>query len=359
MLKARRTKITGDRQLLILPLALSLFGLFMIFDASSAAAWRDFGDRFYYVKHQALWLLLGWVFFAFFSWVNLFWLKKIALPAFLVSLILLVVVLIPGVGREVYGGRRWLPIMGFGLQPAEIMKITLTLYLATLFEKRKNFWSFVLILGLVLGLVLLEPDLGTGVLVATIAFVVYFLAGAPMKEIGLMALAGAIAGPLLILLSPYRKQRLLTFLDHSFDAQGASYHVRQVLIALGGGGFLGRGLGQSRQKFLFLPEVTTDSIFAIIAEEFGFVGATVVILVLFYLLYRAFRLILKVKDPFSQLLIAGLTASIGLQTLINLGAMVALVPLTGVPLPFISYGGSSLLVCLSAMGIIYNISKNV
>lgn len=359
MLKVRSLKFTGDRWLLILPLVLSIFGLFMIFDASAAAASRDFGDRFYYVKHQALWLLFGWMSFTFLSQVSLSWLKKMALPAFLVSLILLVIVLIPGVGREVYGGRRWLSVFGFGLQPSEIVKVTLTLYLATLFEKKKNFWSFIFILGVVLGLILLEPDLGTGVLIAAIAFTIYFVAGAPLQEIGLIFLAGGIIGPLLILLSPYRKQRLLTFLNHSFDAQGASYHVRQILIALGSGGLLGRGLGQSRQKFLFLPEVTTDSIFAIAAEEFGFLGATLLILAFFYLLYRVFKLALAAGDPFSRLVVIGLTASIGLQTLINLGAMVTLVPLTGVPLPFVSYGGSSLLVCLAAMGIIYNISKTV
>lgn len=349
----------GDRLLFFLPLALTLFGLFMIFSASSIAALRDFNDKFYYLKHQGVWVLAGFFLFFFFSRLNLEILKKYSFLGLLISLLLLVLVLIPGIGIEVYGGRRWLELAGFRLQPAELAKLSLVVYFSNLFERKKDIIQFATITGLVLLLVMLEPDLGTVVIIATIAFCLYFVAGAPMKEIGKLIAAGFIIGPLLIFTSPYRKQRLLTFLNSSIEIEGASYHIRQILIALGSGGIFGRGLGQSRQKFLFLPEVTTDSIFAIIAEEFGFVGASILVLLFALLVARGLKVAFVTKDTFPKLLVTGIIVCIGVQAVINLGAMVALVPLTGVPLPFISYGGSSLLICLSGMGIVYNVSRRI
>jgi cell division protein FtsW len=348
----------GDRLLFFLPLTLSLFGLLAIFNASSLSALRDFNDKFYYLKHQAVWFVLGTGSFIALSLFDYRQLRKLAFPGLLITLFLLLIVLIPGIGREVYGGRRWLNFGFFGFQPAELAKLSLVIYLSTLFEKRREFWPFLSLTGLVLVLLLLEPDLGTASLLGATAFGLYFLAGAPLKEIVTILGLGATLGPLLILFSPYRKARLLTFLNSSFDPSGASYHVRQILIALGSGGLLGRGLGHSRQKFLFLPEVTTDSIFAIIAEEFGFLGASVLVAAFLFLIYRGLKAALKAKDKFGQLLASGIIIYIGLQTMVNLGAMVALIPLTGVPLPFISYGGSSLLISLAGMGIVYNISRN-
>jgi cell division protein FtsW len=358
MVKDRNLSKKGDKVLFFLPLALSIFGLLAIFDASSVSALRDFKDSFHYVKNQLVWLVLGFGSFLICSRIDLKLLKKFALPFFVFNLFLLVLVLIPGIGREVYGGRRWLPIGSWGFQPAELAKLSIIIYLSRLFEKRKEFLPFATVVGIVLILLMLEPDLGTAVVTVATAFCLYFVSGASWKHLGIFAGAASIIGPLLILLSPYRKARLLTFLNSSFDAEGASYHVRQVLIALGAGGLFGRGFGQSRQKFLFLPEVTTDSIFAIVAEELGFLGASLLILILGFLVYRGLRLVAKLDDPFEQMLTVGNVSCVGVQMLVNLGAMVALVPLTGVPLPFISYGGSSLLICLTGMGIVYNISKN-
>mgnify|MGYP000079574864 CR=1 FL=1 len=351
------SKENGDKSLILLILILCFFGLIMIFNASSVAALRDFNDKFHYLKNQGTWFVLGLASFIFFSFLDYRFLKKIALPFFLFCLFLLILVLIPGVGREVYGGRRWLEFGFLSFQPAELAKLSLIIYLSALFEKKRDFKLFITLLGLVLLLLLLEPDLGTAVITIASAFAVYFISGASFKQIAIFLGSGFLAAPFLILLSPYRKQRLMTFLNSSFDAQGASYHVRQILIALGSGGLLGRGIGQSRQKFLFLPEVTTDSIFAIIAEEFGFWGASLLIIAFIFLLYRGIK-IANSADSFGRSVAVGIVAFIGFQALINLGAMVALIPLTGVPLPFISYGGSSLLVNLSAMGILYNISKH-
>ena len=360
MLKPKNlTKKIGDRWFFLSPFALSLFGLFMIFDASSAAALADFGDKFYFLKHQAVWLVLGLAGFFFGAFLDYRILRKIAFPFMIVSWFFLLVVLIPGIGWEIYGGRRWLPLGSFGgFQPGELVKLSLIVYLATLLEKKKAFIPFLIVVGLTLGLLLLEPDLGTASVVVAIAFCLYFCAGASLKEIAGLAGLSLVAGPLLIWFSPYRRERLLTFFNSSRDAQGASYHIRQVLIALGSGGLFGRGLGQSRQKFLFLPEVTTDSIFAVIAEEFGFLGALTLIFFFFLLVFRGFKLAMGLKNPLAQLLTAGIIFSLGFQVLVNLGAMVSLIPLTGVPLPFISYGGSSLVVSLIGMGIVYNISRH-
>lgn len=355
---ANLSKGKGDKWLFILPILLSLFGLLMIFDASSVAALRDFSDEFYYFKRQAVWLGIGMVLFLIFSILDFRILKKFSLFTFLINLILLVVVLFPKFGRQIYGGRRWIELGVFSFQPAEFIKLSLIIYLSSLLEKRKNLLVFLTSVGLVLTLLILEPDLGTSVIVAVTALSVYFVSGCSVKQILGIIFLGLLIGSGLVVGSPYRKNRLLTYLNPSWDTKGISYHVRQILIALGSGKFFGRGIGQSRQKYLFLPEVTTDSIFAVIAEEFGFLGSLILIFVFVFLIYRGIESALLVKDKFGQMLFSGIIFCLGLQTIINLGAMVALIPLTGVPLPFISYGGSSLVTSLAGMGIVYNISKS-
>lgn len=359
MKKLKSSFLKGDRLVLILTFALSLFGITMIFDASSVSSLKDFGNKFYYLEHQALWFGIGSLSFLFFSEYDYRNLRKFALPAFLLSIIFLILVLIPGLNREIYGGKRWLQLGPIGFQPAELTKLTLIIYLSTLFEKKKEFLPFIFLVGLILGLLLLEPDLGTATIIISTAVALYFVSGASLKEMSIMGVSSFLLIPLMIMFSPYRRERLFTFLNNSFDVQGSSYHVRQVLIALGSGGIFGRGLGQSRQKFLFLPEVSTDSIFAVIAEEFGFLGASFLVFIFVFLLIRCLKISSQIKDTFGQFLIVGIIFCIGVQTLVNLAAMVSLVPLTGVPLPFISYGGSSLLVSLTGMGIVYNISKSV
>lgn len=341
-----------------LVVALTLFGLVMVFDASVIEAYQQFGDKYYFVKSQAVWAVLGFlVLFAASIFPHKI-LDKVALPIFIVSIGLLVAVLIPGIGLKVQGARRWIDLGFTTLQPSELAKLGVTIYFASWLSKHQRFLPFAFITAVVLGLILLEPDMGTAVIVGLIGFTLYFLSGAPFKNIVLTGLIGFGLGVILILLSPYRLNRLKTFLDPSIDPLGASYHVRQVLIALGSGGVYGQGIGRSRQKYQYLPEATTDSIFAVIAEETGFIGATVVVLALLGLTRRGFRITVSAKTGFSKLLAAGITSWFTYQTLINLSAMVALLPLTGVPLPFISYGGSSLVTMLLASGIMLNISRH-
>jgi len=354
-LKSPSTK--PDWFLVALVFGLAFFGIIMVGNASVVEAYRDFGDKFYYLRLQAQWLGLGLVAFFLASIFNYRRLKMIAFPLVFFTFASLVLVLLPGIGFEALGARRWLGIGRFSFQPAELAKLTFVLYLASFLSNKKRTLPFLLLLGLLVVLVMLEPDLGTTVIIVATSLVVYFASGAPLLLLAGLGLLGLLSGASLILFSPYRRERLLTFLNPTRDPLGASYHIRQILIAIGSGGLLGLGLGQSRQKYEYLPAVTTDSIFAVIAEEIGFVGASVVILAFLLLIWRGFKIAKEAPDEFGKLLAVGITTWIGFQALINLGAMVALVPLTGVPLPFISYGGSSLVLALTGVGILLNISK--
>ncbi len=340
-----------------LVLSLTIFGLAMIANASVVEAYRDFGDKLHYFKLQLQWAgigLLGFLLASFFDYRKL---RFFAVPLLIVALVSLGLVLVPGLGTKVLGAQRWLGIGAFRFQPAELAKLAFVLYLAAFLSQKKSLWPFLILLTTLIGLVVLEPDLGTAVIIAATGLVVYFASGAPIIWLGGLGILGFLGGLGLIFSSPYRKERILTFFNPARDPLGASYHIRQILLALGSGGLLGLGLGQSRQKYEYLPAAATDSIFAIIAEEIGFVGAFVIIAVFLLLIWRGFKIAKEAPDKFGALLATGIISWIGFQTLINLSAVVALVPLTGVPLPFISYGGSSLVLIMTASGILVNISK--
>lgn len=350
-----------DTLVLLVIFFLTIFGILMVYNASSVIGFHDFGDKYYFVKNQVLWAAIGFTALGIFSIIPYQLLKRMALPLLIVTLLMLAAVFIPGFGVKALGATRWLDLKFFVLQPTEFTKLAFSIYLAAWFsEKEKGrFWAFVILLLLVLGGVLLQPDVGTAVIIASTSLFIYFLSGATVLNLLLLILTFFAALALLIKLAPYRMARIMTFLDPMRDPQGASYHIQQVLIALGSGGLFGLGLGQSRQKYAYLPESTTDSIFAIIGEEVGFLGSVILLLVFLALFIRCFKIARGAKDNFGRLLAGGLTAWLGIQTVINIGAQVALLPLTGVPLPFISYGGSSLIVSLSAIGIILNISKTI
>ena len=356
VLKKQEKKL--DQTLLILTIIATIFGLIMVFDSSSVTAIRDFADKFYYARQQIIWVIIGLVGLIFASKLDYHKLEKLASPFFLFNLFLLVIVLIPGIGVKVMGARRWLNILGVSIQPAELIKLSFIIYLAAFLTKKRPFLYFVVILSMLVSLVMMEPDLGTTIIVVTTSLTVYFVSGINLGYFLFLGSLGMVSGLLLILSSGYRKERLMTFLDMGKDPLGASYHIRQVLLALGAGGLWGLGLGASRQKFSYLPEAMTDSIFAIIAEELGFIGAVAVLVLLFCIVWRGFAIALKAPDSFGQFLGVGIASSIGIQILVNIASQVALVPLTGVPLPFISYGGSSLIVVLSGIGILLNISKH-
>ena len=242
-------------------------------------------------------------------------------------------------------------------QPSEFAKLSLMIYLAKVASKDKKTLAYFAPIIIVASLILFQPDLGTTIVTVGAGLIQVFVAGVSIFHLagaGVVSVAGSI---LLILTSEYRRARLLTFLSQTEDPLGKSYHIRQIILALGAGGLFGVGLGQSRQKYLFLPEAATDSIFAVIAEELGFLGASVVIICFMIFVFRAIRIASLAPDRFSKILASGIAAWIGGQALLNVGSMVAVVPLTGIPLPFLSYGGSSLIMVLAATGILLNISR--
>lgn len=349
----------ADFGLLGAAVVLVLMGLIMVYDASVVHAYKDFGDKYYYVRNQSMWVALGFFALFFFAKFKYTFLKIFALPMFLVSILMLLAVHIPGLGVDAGGAHRWLNLGFVAIQPAEIVKLTTIIFFATLFEKRINLMPFLLsVIGITGVLGILQKDLGSAIVFFLTMVGFYVVSGAPLKPILYGAPIAAVVSFLLVIFYPHRIARVKAFLDPFSDTQGNTYHIAQVLIALGSGGITGLGIGQSRQKFEYIPEVTTDSIFAIVGEELGFAGSLFLIGLLSFLVYRGFKIAERTEDQFGKLLAYGLTMWLGIQTLVNLGAMVSLIPLTGVPLPFISYGGSALLVNLVAVGILANISKN-
>lgn len=354
-----------DLLLLALAVGLVIFGAVMVYDASVVAATRDFGDKFHFVKDHLTWVAIGLVGMVVASAIPYHLYRRLALPIGAVTLILLVLVFLPGIGIKAYGASRWLNLGVTSFQPSEVAKLALVIFMAAWLERKDDLKSFMhgflpllVILGTLGGLLIAEPDLGTFFIIALVALGVYFVAGARVLYylIGIPAAVGAFL--LIALTSAYRKARLLTFLDPSVDTQGNSYHINQILLALGSGGLFGTGLGQSRGKFEYIPEVSTDSIFAVIGEELGFVGSVALLAVYGFFIYRAWKIAQNAPDRFGQLLALGITLIIAVQTALNLAAIVALAPLTGVPLPLISYGGSNLVMSLVGIGILLNISAS-
>lgn len=338
---------------------LTLFGLLMIYDASSFIAFRDFANKYHYIREQFRWATLGFLGLLAFSYFDYHKLYSMSLPLLITALVLLLLVFIPGIGVYVLGARRWINAGFFILQPAEFVKLALAIYLSAWFSKKEKGRSiaFFMLLGLVIGLIMLEPDMGTASIVLFEALLAYFLSGGNIAIFFTLAPVVAFLGFILIKLEPYRLDRLTAFLKPIDSISNSSYHIKQILIALGMGGFSGVGLGNSLQKYAYLPENTTDSIFAIIAEELGFIGAFILILTYIVLIWRGFLIASRARDPFGKLLSGTIISFLAIQVIINLMAQTVLIPLTGVPLPFISYGGSALVINLCAVGILLNIAK--
>jgi cell division protein FtsW len=348
-----------DIILLVSVLFLTFFGLFMIYDASSFVAFRDFTDKYHYVKDQVFWIFLGMLFLGFFSRFDYHRFYNLAIPIISIAIGLLILVFIPGIGVKLLGARRWINLHFTLLQPSELVKLALSIYLAAWFSNKEKgrLWAFLTLLSFILALVMLEPDMGTAVIILFEGIVIYFLSGAKTIYFIILAPVIAILGLIFAKLEPYRAARISTFLNSAQNLDTSSYHVRQILIALGSGGLFGVGLGNSLQKYAYLPENATDSIFAIIAEELGFVGTVIIIGVFITVIWRGFYIAMSAKDKFGKLLAGGIISFMAGQILINLAAQTALLPLTGIPLPFISYGGSALIINLSAIGILLNIGR--
>lgn len=334
-------------------------GLFFVYESSSVLSLDLFNDSFHFLKLQTIWITAGLLAMAFFSFFDYKKLYYLAFPAFLATGVLLILVLIPGIGTEVNGARSWIDLGFFNLQPTEIAKSAAILYFSAWFlhEDRKRFLAFMVVLCGVLGLVILQPDIGTATVLFMLSVLIYFIANKDWWKLLIFVPLGSAALYALILAAPYRYNRLVAFMDPQSDPMGNTYHINQILISLASGGIFGQGFGASRQKYLFLPEAHTDSVFAIIGEEFGFIGASVLVMVFAMFIYMLYRVYAQTDEKFGKILAGGIFIFFALQTIVNLGGMTALMPLTGVPLPFISYGGSHIIPSFALIGIAINIFR--
>lgn len=342
-------------------------GIIMVFSSSAVSAHVNFQDSYYFLKRQILWASLGLI--AMLCMMNLdyhFW-KRLSKPFFLFTLVLLVLVLIPGLGKVVNGARRWLGFGAYTLQPSELAKLSMAIFSADyLARNQENVSKFMkgivpilLILLLIFALILREPDLGTALSISGMVFVLLYAAGAKLSHLYSLGFVGVVGIVAAIVAEPYRLKRLFAFSDPWADPLDTGYHIIQSLYALGTGGLFGVGLGRSREKFLYLPEPHTDFIFAIIGEELGLLGTVTVLLLFFLFAWRGFRIAIAAPDIYGSMLATALTIMIVMQALMNIAVVTASMPVTGIPLPFLSFGGSALIFNLAGVGILLNISRYV
>jgi cell division protein FtsW len=362
-----KPKGQADYGFLSLFVILLIFGLIMLSSASSPVGHDRFADGYFFIKRQLLFGFLpglaAFLFFAKFSYRKL---KTLATPIYGLTLFILFLVFIPGLGTSLNtAAQSWISVGGFSFQPAEFAKLGLIIFYAAylamkgseLKELKEGFLVAVGMGMLPVLLVIMQPDIGTVSILFSIVFGMLFAAKTDLSHISLLAAAGVLGLVGLILVAPYRAARLTVFLHPELDPQGIGYQTSQALVAIGSGGLFGLGLGHSRQKFQYLPEVHADSIFAIISEEMGFIAAVGLVVLLGYIAYRGFKIVRSLKDEFAKLLMTGILVWFMAQSFLNIGAMVGVLPLTGVPLPFVSHGGTALIVAMAAVGIMINISK--
>lgn len=352
-----KPSLSTGKQLFALVILLTLVGILIVFEASVAEAYAKFGDKYFFIKQQVKWLGLGFAALLVNSLIPTIVWKKLGPLIFVGGVLALIAVLIPGLGVEVKGATRWLELGGFRFQPVEIMKFGIVSYFASWLSQHQRLSPFLTFTLIPTVLVMMQPDLGSTLVLLSICFGMYVAAGGNLKSIILLGTIGIVGVSLLIASSPYRRDRIKTYLDPSSDPLGAGYQMRQITIALGNGGVFGKGIGQSRQKYQYIPEVSTDSIFAIVAEETGFVGSTALIVLFAVFIHSCFRIVRTIPEGYEHLLATGIALWISAHILINLAAVVALVPLTGIPLPFISRGGTSLVTLMSSVGILISLSR--
>ncbi|HVM24640.1 MAG TPA: putative lipid II flippase FtsW [Candidatus Limnocylindrales bacterium] len=362
----RRDRHEPAYPLLLAVIALTALGIVMVYSSSSVRSYFSTADPAAQGMEQLAWAGIGLTGLLVASRIDFRHLRYLAIPFFVVTLALLVAVLIPGIGTEINGSRRWIVIPGFGsLQPAEFAKLAVVLYLAHWLDRRgreaRTFWNGLVPFGLLVApgffLIAMEPDLGTAGVYAIVALSIFFMAGANL--IYLTAIGGAVLAVawLMISATSYQMTRVQTFLDPFRDPLGAGYNTIQGLLALGLGGITGLGLGESRMKYLYLPAPSTDFIFAIIGEEWGLVGTLAVVGLFIVIAYQGYRIAITAPDTFSGLVACGITTWLVVQACINMMVVTALMPVTGIPLPFISAGGSALTINLAAVGILLSISR--
>ncbi|MBU1102448.1 putative lipid II flippase FtsW [Patescibacteria group bacterium] len=355
-----------DYTLFVIVAILVIFGLIMVSSASVVLSQENYQESYYYLKNQVLRGLLPGLLLcvaAFFIPYR-FW-KTLALPLFVGTVLMLTLVFVPGLGLAHSGAKRWLSLGPINIQPSEFLKLTFTIYLAAWLANKekgiKTFFEglvpFVILVSILAIMLILEPDIGSLGVIGFTAVALYFLAGARISHLSIIGAGSLALFWLLTKFFSHASNRLQVFLRPELDPQGIGYQVNQALLALGSGGILGLGLGQGLQKFKFLPEPATDSIIAVIGEELGFIGLLALLILFVLLAWRGFKIARHAPDQFGMLLAGGITSWIIIQTLINIAAICGLIPLTGITLPFISLGGSSLAISLTAMGILLNISR--
>jgi cell division protein FtsW len=369
MMERRRTSVRGphapDPPLLAALVGLLAYGLVMLNSASSVVSYQEHGTPTYYFMRQLIAAAAGVCVMIVLMRLDYRLLGRLAIPLHAIAVLLLLAVLVPSLGHRAYGAQRWIAFPGVQLQPSELVKLTMVLYIARWMARKGTqvsdlaygFVPFLVLLGLVFGLIILQPDMGTAVIVAVGAVAVFFAAGASVPQLVLFSGLSASAAVVLIQSAAYRMQRITAFMDPWKDPQRTGYHTVQALLALGSGGLTGVGLGASRQKFLYLPFPHTDSIFAIVGEELGLIGTLAVLGLFLLLAWRGLVVALRAPDLFGRLLATGLTASLAFQAFLNIAVVTSSVPFTGVTLPFFSYGINSLLVSMTAAGILLSISR--
>ena len=354
-----------DSTLLVIAVALTLCGVVMVFSSSSIMALRAHGDSLYFLKRQGAYAIVGFALMGVMMRFNYLYLRKLAVPVLFTCLFLLILVLIPGIGTRVAGAKRWIRLFGFSLQPAEFAKLGLIIFMAHSLARKQDkmksfklgFLPYMVVLAILLLLILLQPDLGSAVILGVVAMAMLFVAGTrPVYIAGL----GILSLPFLYFLVmrvDFRRRRIMAFLDPFEDPSNTGFQIIQSWIAFGSGGATGNGLGESKQKLFFLPEAHTDFIFAVTGEELGFLGAIIIATLFLLLVMRGFKTAIAAPDSFGRYLAFGMTLLIGIEAFVNMAVVMGLVPTKGLALPFLSYGGSSLIATLVAVGIILNISK--
>lgn len=355
----------GDPSILLITIGLCLFGLLMISSASVVVSYQKFGSNNVYLTRQAIYFSIGLVAMVVTSLIDYNFWRKYSKVILAISIILLIAVEIPGIGRIAGGAQRWIYIGPISIQPSEIIKLAFIIYAAAWLEKKKDQLGslkngvipFIILLSILAFLIIRQPDMGTTLVVSFVAFIMLYIADTPLKYIFGSLVGGMSLGLLLIRSSHYRWERFLTFLNPKSDLQGAGYQINQALIAIGSGSWLGLGFGMSRQKYLFLPEVQTDAIFAVIVEELGYLRVLLLILVFVLFGIKGFAIAKKAPDLFAKLVVVGVIAWVLFQAFVNMAGIMGIIPLAGIPLPFISAGGSSLVSLMAGVGIVYNISK--
>lgn len=354
-----------DKGLLIAIVGVVLFGLLSLSSASSIVAYEKFGDPYYYFKHQLFAVGAGIAAFWFFANFDYRRLKKYAFGFLLFSIVLLLLVFIPGLSAHYGKARSWINVFGFSLQPSEFVKLSFLLYLAAWLEVRKKdlhnlhqgIGPFLAVLGVIALLMLLQPDFGTLSIVGMTSLVVYFVGGGKTKHILFIMLFAILGFLAMIQVKPYQMNRIKCVIDPGFSRNDVCYQINQSLIAVGSGGVWGRGISGSKQKYMYLPEVSSDFIFAVVAEEVGLIYSIGLVVAYMYIFYRGYKISINAPDDFGKILAIGIVSWIAIQVVVNIGGIINIMPMTGVPLPLVSYGGSAILTALAALGVLMNISR--